>query len=176
MKQTAISLVGHEDFGDLADWEAFDRLVQVANERCHLFGRLFLKGMMQGILATNLKIQLLLKQHPEIQQEVIEKPVILASFTRTGATFLYQVLADLYQGVLTPTYSYEVFGGSPLELHDPPQRRQVAEAALKGLGGMNPPVKLLHEWIAADEPEDEPGWYQNTVTGVVIPFTIPSEW
>eukprot|EP00797_Seminavis_robusta_P008304 Sro1585_g284110.1 Sulfotransferase domain (236) ;mRNA; r:14316-15023 len=37
-------------------------------------------------------------------------------------------------------------------------------------------MKLLHEWIAPDEPEDEPGWYQYTLMGVVIPFSFPSEW
>ena len=67
--------------------------------------------------------------------------------------------------------------GGPLEFHDPPIRAKVAEAGLTGLGVMNPPMKLLHEWIAEDEPEDEPGWYQHTtLSGLVIPFTIPSEW
>ena len=56
MKQAAIVLVGHDGFGDLADCEAFDCLVQLANEPCHLFGRVFLKGMMQGILANNLNL------------------------------------------------------------------------------------------------------------------------
>ncbi len=176
MREKAIALVGHDNFGDLADWEAFDRLVQVAEERCHLFGRLFLKGMLESILATNLKIQQLLQEHPEIESEqVIDRPVILAAFTRTGATFLYQVLADIYETELTPTYSYEIFGG-PLELHDPPQRVQIAQGALTFLGYMNPPMKLLHEWIGENEPEDEPGWYQHTLQGLVIPFTIPSDW
>ena len=92
----------------LIDWEAFDRLIQVADDRCHLFGRFFMKkGMLDSILATNLKIQQVLQQNPEIEDQVIEKPVILAAFTRTGATFLYQVLADIYEKELKPTYSYE---------------------------------------------------------------------
>ena len=181
MTRMAVDMIGHDDdfgdpdFGDLADWEAFARLVQVADERCHLFGRFVMKQTFISILATNLKIQKLLKENPEIEREVIDRPVILAAFTRTGATFLYQVLADIYKDELTPTYSYEIFGG-PLELSDPPQRLENAEAALSGLGALNPPMKLLHEWISAEEPEDEPGWYLHSLTGLVVPFQLPSEW
>lgn len=63
-----------------------------------------------------------------------------------------------------------------IELYDPPRRMEIAEQALVGLESINPPMKMLHEWIAADEPEDEPGWYQHSLMGLVIPFTLPSEW
>ena len=49
MTRMAVDMVGHDadfgdaDFGDLADWEAFARLVQVADERCHLFGHFVMK-------------------------------------------------------------------------------------------------------------------------------------
>mmetsp|Transcript_14279 Transcript_14279/g.22022 ORF Transcript_14279/g.22022 Transcript_14279/m.22022 type:complete len:475 (+) Transcript_14279:79-1503(+) len=176
MKADAIKVIGHDDFGnDLADWEAYHKLVDVANECCHLLGRLGIKGTLENILKFNLKIQQMVSQHPEILDETIEQPIILAAFTRTGATFLYQVLADVFQEELMPTLSYEIFGG-PIELYDPPRRKEEAELNLKNLGAVNPPMKLLHEWIAADEPEDEPGWYQYTVQGLVIPFTMPSTW
>ena len=29
---------------DMADWEAFDRFVDIANVRCYLFGRIAMKG------------------------------------------------------------------------------------------------------------------------------------
>lgn len=175
MREEAIERIGHEDFGDIADWEAFDRLVEVADEKCHLFGRISMQGMFKKILATNLKVQKVLKENPEIEEEVIERPVIMAAFTRTGATFLYQVLADVFAEELTPTYSYEIFGG-PIELDDPPTREREAEVSLNALGAINPPMKLLHEWVSADTPEDEPGWFQHTLTGLVIPFSIPSGW
>merc|ERR1712045_432858 len=52
----------------------------------------------------------------------------------------------------------------------------MGEQSLVGLGSINPPMKMLHEWIAADEPEDEPGWFQHSLMGLVIPFTLPTEW
>jgi len=175
MRKEAIQRIDHDDFGDIADWEAFDRLVEVADEKCHLFGRFSMQGTFKKTLATNLKIQKLLKEHPKIEEEVIERPVVMAAFTRTGATFLYQVLADVFDKELTPTYSYEIFGG-PLELDDQPTREKEAEMALTALGTINPPMKLLHEWVSADTPEDEPGWFQHTLVGLVVPFSIPSEW
>jgi hypothetical protein len=78
---------------------------------------------LQRIVRTHLYINKLFQDHPEIETEVIEKPIFLSSFTRAGATFLYQVLADTFNDELAPNYSYEAWGG-PVEMDDPPQRKE----------------------------------------------------
>jgi hypothetical protein len=175
LKQNAVKKIRHNDFGDLNDWDAFERWVETCNDRCHLFGRIAMLGSLSNVLETHLFINKLFQDHPEIQSEVINKPIFLSSFTRTGATFLYQVLADTFNDELRPNYSFEVFGG-PVELEDPPKRKETTQVIISLLAYMNSPLKLMHEWITPDDPEEDSGWYMHTGRGLAIPFNIPSLW
>lgn len=42
--------------------------------------------------------------------------------------------------------------------------------SLNALGAIKPMMKLLHEWISADTPEDEPGWFQHTLMGLITQY------
>eukprot|EP00054_Salpingoeca_dolichothecata_P016500 m.96782 g.96782 ORF g.96782 m.96782 type:complete len:463 (-) comp22001_c1_seq1:31-1419(-) len=57
------------------------------------FGRLAAHGYLQDQVAGFLFMQKALKQYPEIEDEVLESPVIIPSMARTGTTLLHRALS-----------------------------------------------------------------------------------
>lgn len=182
LRKEAIANVGgeeddddHHDFGTLNDWDAFDKWVTVVDESTHFSGRFLLKSIMMDTLTTHLVISKMIRDHPEILDEPIEQPIFLASCTRAGGTFLYQVLADTFNEELVPNYSYENFSG-PIQLPHKPPRNEETEMVIPMLHALNPPIKLMHEWAKKSDPDEDSSWYYKTMRGVAVPFTLHSFW
>eukprot|EP00548_Thalassiothrix_antarctica_P001232 CAMPEP_0194142362 /NCGR_PEP_ID=MMETSP0152-20130528/11631_1 /TAXON_ID=1049557 /ORGANISM="Thalassiothrix antarctica, Strain L6-D1" /LENGTH=461 /DNA_ID=CAMNT_0038841285 /DNA_START=48 /DNA_END=1430 /DNA_ORIENTATION=+ len=163
-----------ELFGDLASWDAFEQYVKVIDDSAHFSGRFSMKQTIVDYLAVNVYIQKRFRENPEIADEKIERPIFLASYTRSGGTFTYQVLSDIFEEQLTPVRQFEIIGG-PFDLHHSPINRiQKAETGMKAFKYMNAPMSLMHEWSLPEDPDEDAGWYGYTFTGLANSFLVPS--
>jgi len=161
-------------FGDLASWDAFEQYVKIIDDSAHLFGRFAMKRTIMDYLAVNVYIQKRFLENPEIGDEKIERPIFLASYTRSGGTFTYQVLSDIFKEQLTPVRQFEILGG-PFDLsHVPINRTQKAETSMKTFKYINSPTSLMHEWSLPEDPDEDAGWYGFTFTGLANSFLVPS--
>jgi hypothetical protein len=59
-----------------------------------LFGRYFAKRQIVELLSHRLQLVDYRKQHPEIEAEVIRRPLFILGLPRTGTTLLYSLLAE----------------------------------------------------------------------------------
>ena len=74
-------------------------------------GRFFARDKMANHLALQMRLLQLLEQHPEIEDEVIEAPIIITGLPRSGTTYFYQVIADAFAGSVRFPLSWEAYGG-----------------------------------------------------------------
>lgn len=91
MSETGLSDFGSDDFRErLAIW------IQAVNEDAGLndFGRATNVQSFIRFAANRLKIEDLLKQHPEILDIVIDRPLIIAGLPRSGTTHLVNMVAQ----------------------------------------------------------------------------------
>jgi len=163
-----------DDFGDFMDMEVAEEMIRVCEEKCHFFGRFFTGLIIHDRLVENLHLTNMMRAYPEIEKQRIVRPIFLSAFTRTGATFLYQVLSDVFDQELGHVKAYEVMGG-PVEVNDPPNRKNKSLEAIEGLHAMVSPLKLMHEYTKPNDPEEDSGWYLNSMRGVIVPFILTSQ-
>ena len=89
-RQTALS-----DWGDLWFHEALTALLDSVNQdgKLTFFGRFSLRRFLIGNLVSRLRMIEVLKRFPEIQQQQIQRPIIITGWYRTGTTHLHNLLA-----------------------------------------------------------------------------------
>ena len=87
---------GFDDFGDDTFREPLSVLVRSLEEEARLtpFGRFGARQLLQGLLVTRLRLQELLKRHPEIEAEPIVSPIVVMGLPRTGTTHLHNLLSS----------------------------------------------------------------------------------
>jgi len=87
---------GLEDFGDDSFLAGLEVLCASLQEESGLtpFGRMALRGLMQGSLEARLRLVDWVRQHPEVRQEEIRAPFVILGLPRTGTTLL-SFLLDL---------------------------------------------------------------------------------
>jgi len=96
MVATARASTGLDDFGE-DDWrEPFEILVRAINEEAelHLFGRLWTRQELLHFLEVRLRIEETYRQHPEIEDEIIDRPVFVTGLPRSGTSILFELLAQ----------------------------------------------------------------------------------
>src|SRR5206468_1677155 len=83
-------------FGDPAFREPLERLLASieAEARPTLIGRIAARHDLSGMLVNRLRIEHDRRQHPEIGDEEIRRPLVLTGLPRTGSTFLHGLLAQ----------------------------------------------------------------------------------
>jgi hypothetical protein len=93
---TARSRTGLENFGDESFEEPYRVLLRALNEEAELsgLGRIVTRTMLLQLLANRLLIEDLIARHPEIEEERIERPIVIAGLPRTGTTHLLNLLAQ----------------------------------------------------------------------------------
>jgi len=94
--ETACRTTGLQDFGD-DDWrEPFGILTRSLDEEAelHLFGRLMTRNELLLQLQNRLQIEATYKAHPQIEDEVIDAPVIITGLPRSGTSILFELLAQ----------------------------------------------------------------------------------
>lgn len=91
---SAIRKTRLEDFGDDGHVEALEVLVNSINEEAELTptGRLIQKTRLASALAHRLRIEKLLKQHPEINDINLGKIILITGLQRSGTTILHRLL------------------------------------------------------------------------------------
>lgn len=92
----ASAAAGLHDFGELPFRDALDRLVNAANTEARLSesGAGRLEASLVGYLVNRLKIVDYLKQHPELLDAPVEKPLFVFGLPRTGTTMTINLLAS----------------------------------------------------------------------------------
>ncbi|MDB5393330.1 MAG: hypothetical protein JWM91_836 [Rhodospirillales bacterium] len=92
---TAKRATGFDDFGDERWREPFYILVKSLEEEAALnfFGRLMARNDVLNWLKALLGIHAAFKQNPEIADEVIDRPLIIAALPRSGSSILFELLS-----------------------------------------------------------------------------------
>jgi len=93
---TARRNTGFRDFG-ADDWrEPFEVLVRALEEEAelHPFGRLMTRCDLLIWLEARLGVEAAFREHPEIADEVIDRPLVIAGLSRSGTSILFELLAQ----------------------------------------------------------------------------------
>ena len=93
--QEARARTGLDDFGSDAFLEPFRIFVGALREeaRLHTVGALLIRDDLLNSLSVRLLITQTRKEHPEITDEVIEKPIFITGLPRTGTSITHELLA-----------------------------------------------------------------------------------
>jgi hypothetical protein len=89
----AVRKAGFNDFGDFCD-EALQRVCDSLENEADLtlLGRIMARGCLVNNLANRLQIIQWRKDHPEVEQQEIRKPLFINGLPRTGTTILHALL------------------------------------------------------------------------------------
>lgn len=148
---------GLGDFGEDRHLPALEHLVDSINDEALLSatGRQIQKSRLVAALVNRLRIQELLRRHPEIHDIDLGRIVLIAGLQRTGTTLLQRLLHSHPQirGISGP----EVL--NPVGDLDHPERGERARArravlAERAFSYLAPDFKVIHP-IDHDQPEEE---------------------
>lgn len=93
---TARRATGFSDFGGDEWREPFEILIRSLNEEAelHYFGRLMTRSDILIWLQALLGVEAAFRQHPEIADEVIDRPLVIAGLSRSGTSILFELLSQ----------------------------------------------------------------------------------
>ncbi|MAC35779.1 MAG: sulfotransferase family protein [Haliea sp.] len=93
---TARRNTGFDDFGEDSWLEGFHVFLQALDEEAelHLLGRLMTRSDILRWLEARLGIEAAYAKHPEIEDEVIDQPVIVTGLPRSGTSILFELLSQ----------------------------------------------------------------------------------
>jgi hypothetical protein len=93
---TAQRISGFSDFGTDEWREPFEVLIKSINEEAdlNLFGRLMTRNDILLWLQARLGIEAAYREHPEIEDEIIDAPVFVTGLPRSGTSILFEILAQ----------------------------------------------------------------------------------
>ncbi len=155
---TARRREGLDDFGDDAFHEPLRVLLGALDHEAKLspLGRVLTRQLLLGLLATRLRLEALLREHPEIHDERIEAPIVILGLPRTGTTHLQNLLAQHpslhslpYWESLEPIPTKAVREGNDID-----SRRRRCEGALRIQHFVMPLFPAMHE-MSVDAPHEE---------------------
>lgn len=148
-RQTGLSDFGDEDFR-----LPFRILLQDLNQYDHFtnLGRITAQTILQQQLCARLHLENKLKQSPDIYQQKVDSPLIIAGLPRTGTTHLHNLLAcanTLRYMPLWQTLQPATPSGSGRD-----RRRLAADMAVYSVKHIIPLFPRMHE-METDEPHEE---------------------
>jgi hypothetical protein len=154
MAETGLSDFGADDFRPRLDiW------LQAIDEDANLtaLGRGNLFQMTVRYAATRLRIEDIVKRHPEILDIVIDRPIIVAGLPRSGTTHLLGLLSA--DPRLRSLPWWEANAPVPTEAdaptaEDPNPRWTRSQAGWEGYQGLLPHMKIMHEFSPDHVSED----------------------
>ena len=93
--EAARRATGLDDFGDDSFREPLRVLLASLEREAELsaLGRLSTRRLLVQLLANRLRVEDLIRRHPEILDERVERPIVIAGLPRTGTTHLLNCLA-----------------------------------------------------------------------------------
>ncbi|MEM9327411.1 MAG: sulfotransferase [Bacteroidota bacterium] len=147
-KQSRLRDFGPEDF-----LEPLEQLVTAINSeaKLHAFGHFVAQRRLVNLLNNRLRAVDWWKRHPEILEEKIAPPVLVAGMQRTGTTLMHRLL-DL-DPRLRAVKSWEALNPAPYTRKDPQSRIREARTSEKGLKYLAPDFFAIHpvEHLAPEE-------------------------
>ena len=150
---TATRNTGLDDFG-ADDWREPFALLLDAIEReadLNLFGRIWTRQDLLLFLETRLRIEAAYRAHPEIEDEVIDRPVFVTGLPRSGTSILFELLAQDRQFMAPANWEF-VLPCPPPEAaiyRDDPRVARAHELITQP-GRVAPTFRAMHElgaWI-----------------------------
>jgi hypothetical protein len=148
----AVRETGLDDLGDGGFLDRLDRLCRALEREADLsaFGRVTTSVQLTQLVKNRLLLRDLLARHPEILDEEIARPIVIAGLPRTGTTHLHNLLAadpalrslpywESLEPVLSPAEAAAVATGAP----DPRLAR--TEAGVAFLNQALPLFRRMHE-------------------------------
>jgi hypothetical protein len=96
LAEEAIAATGEDDFGEATWQEGLERLLaaQVEEARLNDIGVEMAAGEAVGYLTSRLGIHAWRRDHPEVAEGTVERPIVIVGQPRTGTTILYDLLAQ----------------------------------------------------------------------------------
>jgi hypothetical protein len=149
---------GLDDFGE--DTGFRDRLAVILtalydDEGLTRGGRIFVLQQAVRAMANRLRIEDLVKRHPEILDVVIDRPVFIAGLPRSGTTHLVNWLSrDERLNSLTLWESEEPVPAAALAPGEADPRMARTAAFWEAFGALLPHMAAMHEMAANDIHED----------------------
>lgn len=147
-----------DDFGDASFEEPLRVLCGALEREARLTpaGRFLMRRSFVSLLATRLRLEALLREHPEIRHERIDAPVVILGLPRTGTTHLHNLLGE--HRALRPLPFWEGLDPIPpkavRERRAPDLRRRRCEQALRMQHWVMPHFQAMHE-MTPDAPHEE---------------------
>ncbi|MDZ4825984.1 MAG: sulfotransferase [Actinomycetota bacterium] len=95
LEAAACEQTGLRDFGDGYHREGLERLVSAMNDEADLIGtgEMMQRGRLGTHLVARLHVAATYREHPEIDEQVVEGPMFVIGLPRTGTTALSQLVA-----------------------------------------------------------------------------------
>jgi len=147
---------GLTEFGDESFREPLRRMLHAFETEAGLneSGRIAQRERTIGLLVNRLRVEEYLRRHPEVRDEKIHAPIVIAGLPRTGTTMLHRVISQ-DPGIFAALW-YELrnpapFPGSDFRQDDP--RIPDAVAQVKAILDGVPELASIHPWdpVGADE-------------------------
>lgn len=143
------------DFGEPSFREPLAMLVDSIQREANLHpvGKLITRTRLVSTLANRARVEEQYRRHPEIANESVSRPIVIAGLQRTGTTLLHRMLASYRK--LRALASWEALSPAPLDAsggYD--ARRAQAEQSEMALGYLAPDFFAIHP-VEANAPEED---------------------
>lgn len=153
----ACARAGLSDFGDESFREPLRRTLHAFDTEANLneAGRIAQRERTIGLLTNRLRVEDWLRRHPEILDEKIHAPIVIAGLPRTGTTMLHRVISQdpgIYAGLWYELRNPAPFPEGDFRKDDPriPDARAQVEQILETL----PELARVHPWDHAGADEE----------------------
>lgn len=139
---------GLDDFGDDGWREPFGVLLDaIENEaRLNLVGRVLTRSEIVRVLQNRLRMVDIRKRHPEIDDEPIQRPIVITGTGRSGTSILHELMAQDPRN--RPPLAWEVMYSVPpptTETYATDPRIEQADRELTLWHEITPEYKAMHE-------------------------------
>ena len=148
---------GLADFGDESFREPLRRTLHAYDAEAGLneAGRIAQRERTIGLLVNRLRVEDWLRRHPEILDEKIHAPIVIAGLPRTGTTMLHRVISQdpgIFAGLWYELRNPAPFPEGDWRKEDP--RVPDAEAQVKQILAGAPELAAIHPWDHAGADEE----------------------
>ena len=182
-RQSGLTELG-ADFDDPGTQDALRRLLEAleTEAQLHPFGRAVIRGTLVRSLVTRMRLEWLAREHRELREQPVERPVFIAGLARTGTTLLHRLLGC--EPTLRPLLSWEGLAPAPpvgpgSRPGRPDPRPRLARTAERALRYLAPEFFAIHPVEADGYEEDvllQDGSFMSPTVDATLPVPRYSAW